>query len=114
MLNKADILFDSYELNRSYDYFNKAQLLCDTDIYYIEYVYALTCMAAIEQMQGDFVASEILLTKTLPHLKKIKNQGLLQMSTNNLVPIIIIHTIIKILFYTIKKHYILKPVLLER
>ncbi|MFQ6602469.1 tetratricopeptide repeat protein [Flavobacterium sp. C3NV] len=72
VLNKADILFDSYELNGSYDYFNKAQLLCDTDIYYIEYVYALTCMAAIEQMQGDFVASEILLTKTLPHLKKIK------------------------------------------
>ena len=72
VLNKADILFDSYELNNSYDYFNKAQLLCDTDIYYIEYVYAITCMAAIEQMQGDFVASEILLTKTLPHLKKIK------------------------------------------
>lgn len=72
VLNKADILFDSFQLNSAYDYFNKAQLLCDTNIDYIDYVYALTCMAAIEQIQGDFVASEISLTKTLPYLKKIK------------------------------------------
>jgi len=72
ILNKADILFDSYRLDSSYYYFNKAQLFCDTNTDYIDYVYALTCMAAIEQIQGDFVASEISLTKTLPYLKKIK------------------------------------------
>ncbi|CAA9202048.1 hypothetical protein FLA105534_03902 [Flavobacterium bizetiae] len=72
ILYKADVLFDSYHLDESYNYYNQAQLLCDIDNDYIDYVYALTCMASVEQMQGDFVASEVLLTKTLPHLKKIK------------------------------------------
>ncbi|MFH6999322.1 sensor histidine kinase [Flavobacterium sp. FlaQc-57] len=72
LLDKADILFDTYRFENSYYYFNEAQLLCDTRTDYVDYVYALTCMASVEQSLGDFTASEILLTKTLPHLKKIK------------------------------------------
>lgn len=72
ILYKADIRYDSYRLDSAYYYYNKAQLVCDTNVNYIDYVYAITCMASIEQIQGDYVASEILLIKTLPYLKKIK------------------------------------------
>lgn len=72
LLDKADVLFDTYRFENSYYYFNEAQLLCDTRTDYVDYVYALTCMASVEQSLGDFTASEILLTKTLPYLKKIK------------------------------------------
>lgn len=73
ILAKADLLFDiDRSYSSSYYYYNKAQLLCDTTTHYIDYVYAITCMASIEQLQGNYVASEVLLTKTLPYLKKIK------------------------------------------
>ena len=72
LLDKADVLFDTYKFANSYYYYNEAQLLCDTKTDYVDYVYALTCMASVEQTLGDYTASEILLTKTLPHLKKIK------------------------------------------
>ena len=72
VLAKADFFFENYEKDSSYYYYNKAQLLCDTKVDYIDYVYAITCMASIESEQGDFIASELLLTKTLPYLKKIK------------------------------------------
>ncbi|WP_123902587.1 ATP-binding protein [Flavobacterium hibernum] len=71
-MDKADVLFDTYKFVNSYYYYNEAQLLCDTKTDYVDYVYALTCMASVEQTLGDYTASEILLTKTLPHLKKIK------------------------------------------
>lgn len=72
ILYKADIFYASYNLDSAYYHYNKAQSLCNTRTQYIDYVYALTCMADIDQIQGDFVASEISLTKTLPYLKKIK------------------------------------------
>lgn len=72
ILAKADFFFDNYIEDSSYYYYNKAQSLCDTKVDYIDYVYAITCMASIESEQGDFIASELLLTKTLPYLKKIK------------------------------------------
>ncbi|OXA84849.1 hypothetical protein B0A73_18365 [Flavobacterium hibernum] len=72
LMDKADVLFDTYKFVNSYYYYNEAQLLCDTKTDYVDYVYALTCMASVEQTLGDYTASEILLTKTLPHLKKIK------------------------------------------
>ena len=72
ILAKADFFFDNYIEDSSYYYYNKAQQLCDTKVDYIDYVYAITCMASIESEQGDFIASELLLTKTLPYLKKIK------------------------------------------
>jgi len=72
LLDKADVLFDNYRFENSYYYYNEAQLLCDLKTDYVDYVYALTCMASVEQSLGDFTASESILTKTLPHLKKIK------------------------------------------
>lgn len=72
LLVKADIFYDSYKSDSAYYYYDKAQILCDTKVHYIDYVYAITCMASIEQEQGDFEASELLLTKTLPYLKIIK------------------------------------------
>ena len=72
ILAKADFFFDNYIEDSSYYYYNKAQSLCNTKVDYIDYVYAITCMASIESEQGDFIASELLLTKTLPYLKKIK------------------------------------------
>lgn len=72
ILAKADFFFENYKEDSSYYYYNKARLLCDTKVDYIDYVYAVTCMANIESGQGDFTASELLLTKTLPYLKKIK------------------------------------------
>jgi two-component sensor histidine kinase len=72
ILARADFFFDHYEEDSSYYYYNKAQLLCDKKVDYIDYVYAITCMASIESDQGDFIASELLLTKTLPYLKIIK------------------------------------------
>jgi len=72
ILAKGDFFYSNYKMDSSYYYYNKAQLLCDTKINYIDYVYAITCMATIEAVQGDFIASELLLTKTLPYLKLIK------------------------------------------
>ncbi|WKL50398.1 ATP-binding protein [Flavobacterium pectinovorum] len=72
ILAKADFFFENYKEDISYYYYNKAQLLCDTKVDYIDYVYAITCMASIESGQGDFITSELLLTKTLPYLKIIK------------------------------------------
>jgi len=72
ILAKADFFFENYKEDSSYYYYNKARLLCDTKVDYIDYVYAVTCMASIESGQGDFIGSELLLTKTLPYLKIIK------------------------------------------
>ena len=71
-LDKADVYFDAYENDSAFYYFNKAQSICNTKTDYVDYVYALTCIATIEQSKGDFIASELTLTKTLPYLKKIK------------------------------------------
>ncbi|OXG04526.1 hypothetical protein BC749_1089 [Flavobacterium araucananum] len=71
LVDKADVLFDSNHYDSAYYYFNKAQLLCDKEVNYIDYVYSITCMASIEQNEGDYTASELSLTKTFPYLKKI-------------------------------------------
>ncbi|CAI2765136.1 tetratricopeptide repeat-containing sensor histidine kinase [Flavobacterium collinsii] len=72
ILEKADILMDTYKYDSCYYYYNKAQSLCNPETDYVDYVYALTCMANVEQYQGDYIASETSLLKTLPYLKKIK------------------------------------------
>lgn len=69
---KGDKLCDTYHFTEAYYYYNKAQALCDTDTQYIDFVYAINSMADIEQVQGDYVACELLLMKTLPYLEKIK------------------------------------------
>jgi len=71
-LTKGDFFYDSYQLDSAYYYFNKAQHLCDRKINYIDYVYAITSIASLESLQGDFAGSEWTLTKTLPYLKIIK------------------------------------------
>ena len=55
ILYNADVLFDSYHLDESYNYYNQAQLLCDIDTDYIDYVYARTCMASVEQKRNTQV-----------------------------------------------------------
>lgn len=69
---KGDKHYDKLLFNQAYYYYNKAQSLCDTNTQYIDFVYAVNCMADIEQIQGDYIACELLLMKTLPYLPKIK------------------------------------------
>jgi signal transduction histidine kinase len=72
LTDKADTFYDTNKLDSAYIYFNKIQLLCDPKTNYIDYVYALSCMGEIQQSFGNYTISESLLTKTLPHLHKIK------------------------------------------
>lgn len=72
LIDKADLLFDNNQNTSAYYYFNKAVLLCNPRKDYVEYVYSLSCMGNIKYLQGDFINSEAILTKTLPYLKKIK------------------------------------------
>ncbi|WP_374173800.1 sensor histidine kinase [Flavobacterium tructae] len=72
LLFKADALSYAQKFDGVYYYCNKAQALCDTSTQYIDYVYAINYMADVKQIEGDYIACESLLTKTLPHLKKIK------------------------------------------
>jgi tetratricopeptide (TPR) repeat protein len=72
LTHKADTFYDTNKLDSAYIYFNKIQLLCDPKTNYIDYVYALSCMGEIQQSFGNYIISENLLTKTLPHLHKIK------------------------------------------
>lgn len=72
LIDKADLLFDNNQNIIAYYYFNKAVVLCNPKKDYIEYVYSLSCMGNIKYLQGDFINSEAILTKTLPYLNKIK------------------------------------------
>lgn len=72
LIDKADLLFDNNQNTSAYYYFNKAVLLCNHKKDYVEYVYSLSCMGNIKYLQGDFINSEAILTKTLPYLKRIK------------------------------------------
>ena len=72
LTNKADLYFDNYQYKESYYYFNEAQALCDPQFDYVDLVYAVSCMAAIQQIEGNFTESEVLITKILPYLKKIE------------------------------------------
>jgi signal transduction histidine kinase len=64
--------FDTEKMDSAYSYYNKSQLLCNPQINCTDYVYALSSMADIQHIQGDYIGSEVNLTKTLPYLKKIK------------------------------------------
>ncbi|MFZ0597554.1 MAG: hypothetical protein WAM46_11275, partial [Flavobacterium sp.] len=57
-------------MDSSYLYYNKAQLICNPQVNIDEYVYSLSSMAEIQSIFSNYVASEALLTKTLPYLKK--------------------------------------------
>jgi signal transduction histidine kinase len=64
--------FETERKDSAYIYYNKAQLICEPKIDYTDYVYAISSMAEIQHIQGDYIGSEANLTKTLPYLKKIK------------------------------------------
>ena len=71
---KADAFFDNSICDSAYIYFNKVILLWNPKTDDVEdYVYALSCIANLQQNNSDYTGSEETLTKTLPYLKKIKN-----------------------------------------
>jgi signal transduction histidine kinase len=68
----ADNYYFDGKKHNAFIYYKKAQLLCEPEIDYIDYVYALSSMAEIQHVQGNYTESEANLTKTLPYLEKIK------------------------------------------
>ncbi|MBF4492625.1 ATP-binding protein [Flavobacterium sp. MR2016-29] len=74
LIEKGNYFFDRVKNDSAYLYFNKAISLCEPKKDHAEdYVFALTCMANIQQNSSDYIASEESLTKTLPYLKYLKN-----------------------------------------
>jgi tetratricopeptide (TPR) repeat protein len=69
----ADIYFDTDKRDSAIYVFNKVKLLCDPQINTTDYVYALSCIAELQQKQGDYIASEASATEALPYLKDIEN-----------------------------------------
>jgi signal transduction histidine kinase len=73
LTDKADIYFDNGKTDSAIYTFNKVVKLCDPQINTIDYVYALSCIAELQQKQSDYIASEESATAALPYLKDIKN-----------------------------------------
>ena len=69
----ADIYFDSNKQDSALYVYAKVKTLCDPKTNPIDYVYALSCIAEIQQDQSDYIASEASATEALPYLKEIKN-----------------------------------------
>ncbi|MDR7373003.1 tetratricopeptide repeat protein [Flavobacterium aquidurense] len=69
----ADIYFDTNKYDSAIYVFNKVKKLCNPEINTIDYVYALSCIAQLQQDQSNYIASEATATEALPYLKKIKN-----------------------------------------
>jgi hypothetical protein len=69
---KADTLYDNNKLDSSLLYYNKALALCNPDVEYVNYVYVLSSIAEIINLDSDYATSEELLTRTLPYLNRIK------------------------------------------
>ena len=69
----ADIYFDNNKQDSALYVYTKIKAICDPKINTIDYVYALSCIAEIQQDQCDYIASEASATAALPYLKEIKN-----------------------------------------
>ncbi len=69
----ADVYYDSEKYDSAVYVFNKVKKICNPEINTIDYVYALSCIAQIQQDQSNFIASEATATEALPYLKKIEN-----------------------------------------
>ena len=69
----ADVYYDANKYDSAVYVFNKVKKICNPEINTIDYVYALSCIAQIQQDQSNFIASEATATEALPYLKKIKN-----------------------------------------
>lgn len=70
IMDTADILFDTNKRDSAYKYFNKVLTITEPTKNPDEYVYSLACMAEMLQLEGDYIKSEYLLTKTMPYLNK--------------------------------------------
>lgn len=69
----ADLYFDSNKQDSALYVFTKVKALCNPKINTTDFVYALSCIAEIQQDQCDYIASEASATEALPYLKEIKN-----------------------------------------
>lgn len=70
LIDSADVFFDTNTRDSAFYYFHKALYLTEPAKNPDEYVYSLACMAEMLQLEGDYVKSEYLLTKTMPYLNK--------------------------------------------
>ena len=73
LTDSADIYFDNDKQDSALYLYTKVKALCDPKKNTTDYVYALSCIAEIQQDQSDYVASEASATEALPYLKEIKN-----------------------------------------
>ncbi|RUT68861.1 ATP-binding protein [Flavobacterium cupreum] len=69
-IDSGDVFFDTNKRDSAFYYFNKALSLTEPTKKPDEYVYSLACMAEMLQLEGDYIKSEYLLTKTMPYLNK--------------------------------------------
>lgn len=69
----ADVYFDTNKQDSALYVYTKIKTLCDPKVYTTDYIYALSCIAEIQQDQSDYIASEASATEALPYLKEIKN-----------------------------------------
>lgn len=69
----ADVYFDSNKQDSALYVFTKIKTFCDPKINPTDYVYAVSCIAEIQQDKNDYIASEASATEALPYLKEIKN-----------------------------------------
>jgi nitrate/nitrite-specific signal transduction histidine kinase len=69
----ADVYFDTNKQDSALYVYAKVKALCNPKINSTDYVYALSCIAEIQQDQSDYIASEASATEALPYLKEIKN-----------------------------------------
>ncbi|MEN2402722.1 tetratricopeptide repeat protein [Flavobacterium sp. MC2016-06] len=70
VLDSADLIFDSNKKDSAYYYYDKALSMSDPEKNPNQYVYSLTCMAEILQIEGDYTTSEDILSKAMPYIKK--------------------------------------------
>lgn len=73
LIDIGDVFYDHFKYDSAFVYYNKAQLICDPKANAIDYVYALSSIAELQQEQGNYIASEATITETLPYLKYTKD-----------------------------------------
>ena len=68
----ADIYYDANKKDSAFYIYSKVEKLCNPKRNTIDYVYAITSIADLQQLQGNYIGSEETATKALPYLKYIK------------------------------------------
>lgn len=71
----AEKYFSNSQYSRAFVYYNKSKLACDASKDNAKIIYSLLKMAAIQQMQGDYISSESTATEAIPFFNNdIDNQ----------------------------------------